>query len=88
MGCFNLAVVTSVASQYLPCGNQKNLRALILLVSNAISLLRSDYLVASSYAAGVGILQVHADRSMTYLNCCEIGDVSFLVCLCLLVAFY
>lgn len=65
----------------------------LIFGGKAISPLRSTYLVAGSYTAGVGIhvQEVHVDRSVTYLNCHESGGaytcIILLICLCLLVAF-
>ena len=49
----------SVYTQVQPISNWKEV----------ISQLRSTYRVASSYVAGVGILEVHADQTVTYFNC-------------------
>ena len=74
-------MVTSVALHCLDCGNQwvctqaqPTLFPLVSCRSLKGKTLAYWGLVASSYVAGVGILEEYADWNMTYLNCCEIGD--------------
>jgi len=68
MGCFVPALVTLHLSASIVVIKECALKCSLLVSEwKVISLLRSTYAAASSYVAGVRMLEVHADQSVPIL---------------------